>query len=63
LRRCREGAGHDYPTGPAVNAGAHVLRGGSWYNVPAGLRAAIRLELDPRDRCLIFGFPVARALG
>ena len=42
--------------------GPRVLRGGSWYNVPKGLRSAARLRSDPRTRFNYIGFRLARTL-
>ena len=39
-----------------------VLRGGSWINIPRGLRSAFRLRNDTGSRDLNFGFRVARTL-
>lgn len=39
-----------------------VLRGGSWDNIPRGLRAAIRDKNDPEHRILNVGLRVARTL-
>jgi len=39
-----------------------VLRGGSWYNIPWGLRAAFRLWYSTDDRINYFGFRLGRTL-
>ena len=39
-----------------------VLRGGSWYNTPSILRAAIRIRNFTGNRLILFGFRVARTL-
>lgn len=41
---------------------ARVLRGGSWFNNPRGLRAANRSWTDPNVRKNFYGFRVARTL-
>jgi formylglycine-generating enzyme required for sulfatase activity len=40
----------------------HVLRGGSWNNLPLGLRSAWRFDLNPISRISYIGFRVARRL-
>jgi formylglycine-generating enzyme required for sulfatase activity len=42
--------------------GLRVVRGGSWNDVPRGLRAAQRLMVDPSIRYNFVGFRVARTL-
>lgn len=39
-----------------------VLRGGSWYNIPQGVRAARRSGSEPANRYDRFGFRLARTL-
>jgi formylglycine-generating enzyme required for sulfatase activity len=39
-----------------------VLRGGSWFGSPQGLRSAIRLRVAPGDRDYDAGFRIARTL-
>jgi formylglycine-generating enzyme required for sulfatase activity len=45
---------------PVEGGRNHVLRGGSWYDYPAILRAAFRYRIEPDDRYLIVGFRCAR---
>lgn len=47
------------PTGPSSGS-SRVLRGGSWYDTPEGLRASNRLWLGPRFRFLDVGFRCAQ---
>ncbi len=54
-----DGAVQD-PTGPASGS-ARVMRGGAWYLVPVGCRAAQRLCFPPSGRDNGLGFRVARA--
>jgi formylglycine-generating enzyme required for sulfatase activity len=42
--------------------GLRPVRGGSWYNFPKNLRAAVRIWADPDDRVHYVGFRVARTL-
>ena len=44
------------------DCGKRVLRGGSWFIDPSGLRAANRVAAASRLRFLIIGFRVARTL-
>jgi formylglycine-generating enzyme required for sulfatase activity len=39
-----------------------IVRGGSWYNVPSGIRSAIRNKLAPNYHYLRVGFRVAREM-
>ncbi len=48
------------PKGPNTGSG-RVLRGGSWFSLPASLRCAYRLDLYPDDRNLDIGFRLSRA--
>jgi formylglycine-generating enzyme required for sulfatase activity len=41
---------------------SRVVRGGSWYDLPRGLRAANRVVSSPDDRVDDFGFRVARTV-
>jgi formylglycine-generating enzyme required for sulfatase activity len=52
--------GSAWTTGCSGNR--RVLRGGSWSDVPAGLRSAGRLRLTPDDRIDFGGFRLARTL-
>ena len=45
------------PAGPAISD-ERVLRGGSWYHVPAKCRSAARLSADPKTRDSMTGFRV-----
>jgi len=45
-----------------VTDGPLALRGGSWYNLPAGVRSAIRYRTPPADRTYFTGFRLARSL-
>jgi len=47
---------------PAGAGASRVLRGGSWYNVPAGCRAAYRGGNEPSYRSVNLGFRAARPL-
>ena len=44
------------------NCDVRVLRGGSWYSVPGGLRSAVRFGDSAGYRISYFGFRVARTL-
>ena len=46
----------------ACNGNYRVLRGGSWINVPTGLRSAIRDRLTPGIRDYVIGLRLARTL-
>jgi formylglycine-generating enzyme required for sulfatase activity len=50
------------PTGPEKGS-YRVLRGGSWGNTPANVRAANRGNYDPWNRVSSYGFRLARAAG
>ena len=59
----------DYRDAPAdgsawqeAGGGPRVLRGGSWYNEPRGLRSAARSRYAPRDRDYNVGFRLVRTL-
>ncbi|MBF0459879.1 MAG: SUMF1/EgtB/PvdO family nonheme iron enzyme [Magnetococcales bacterium] len=47
------------PQGPSAGSG-RVIRGGSWYNVPAGARSANRFVDDPSHRFLYLGLRLLR---
>jgi formylglycine-generating enzyme required for sulfatase activity len=47
------------PQGPSSGA-FRVLRGGSWFNPPASVRAAFRYFLEPGIRDNILGFRLLR---
>ena len=63
---CWNGSHEGAPTNGTArttgDCGRRVLRGGSWYNVPGGLRSAVRIRNDSDDRINIIGFRVARTL-
>lgn len=44
------------------NCGSRVLRGGSWYDDPVNVRAAVRLRDSPDYRGDALGFRLARTL-
>jgi formylglycine-generating enzyme required for sulfatase activity len=50
------------PPGPATGTN-RVLRGGSWADLPAGLRSSTRADLPPSTSNQFAGFRVARAAG
>jgi formylglycine-generating enzyme required for sulfatase activity len=58
-----QGAPADGSARTAQSCARHVLRGGSWYDPPAMLRAAHRAGFYPGYRSGSIGFRVARSLG
>ena len=53
----------DNPLGPAPASGSYrVIRGGSWFNGPRGVRAAFRGSDPPSNRDDYVGFRLARTL-
>jgi formylglycine-generating enzyme required for sulfatase activity len=46
----------------AANCGAHVVRGGSWFDAPQKLRSAARSEFYSAFRAKTIGFRIARPL-
>jgi formylglycine-generating enzyme required for sulfatase activity len=66
LKNSYNGDYNDAPTdGSAWTSGDcanHVLRGGSWFNDPRGLRSAYRVRNPADDRDPIVGFRVGRTL-
>jgi formylglycine-generating enzyme required for sulfatase activity len=51
--------GRIQPTGPTTGR-VRVLRGGNWVDSSSGCRSSDRINTDPVNRCIIFGFRVAR---
>ncbi|MES2149163.1 MAG: SUMF1/EgtB/PvdO family nonheme iron enzyme [Pseudomonadota bacterium] len=56
------GAPADGSAAPGHNCAKRVVRGGSWYYYPRGLRAASRYWFTPDNRISISGLRVARSL-
>ena len=57
-----QGAPNDGAAWTTGDCTPRVLRGGSWYDVPRGVRAAIRSGSTPDDRNNVIGFRVTRTL-
>ncbi|MBF0177249.1 MAG: SUMF1/EgtB/PvdO family nonheme iron enzyme [Magnetococcales bacterium] len=49
----------DNPQGPP-HGSLRVYRGGSWYDLPTGMRVSTRQAADPGERNIILGFRLAR---
>ena len=56
------GAPSDGSAWTSGDCSRRILRGGSWFSLPQGLRAAFRNLYNPGDRNFISGFRVARTL-
>ena len=57
--RVYSSAAQQNPTGPAAG-GSPVVRGGSWFDLAGGVRAAFRFAFDPGDRDSFLGLRLAR---
>ena len=57
-----DGASTDHSARQSGNCDLRILRGGSWFNGPRGVRAALRLGNGAVLRSFLFGFRLARTL-